>query len=257
MDRSACVKILCSHFAVGTVGARLKGVHVADPDDAVRRFAETLDHLRRLAQTSGPQIARQAEAQVPPIKISPSVLSAWLRGIHVPSDRKTLKFLVSYLESKVGASYQPLGEEAWENLYDQARRAKDANRGGRPTKRHRTFPAGQVNIKVIRPAALRPGARISYNELVEWLKAPIEQGRQPGSRAYPLVGMVDPPIAGGSVTIRLHTNTRYPQGRFDLDDAGQFTGQVFLDDRHPPTTFDLTVLDQHDMPVAQAQMKLA
>lgn len=113
---------------------------------AVQQFAKELTRLYQAARKpsgrppSGRQVAHQAAKEK--IKIGPSSLSAWLRGMSVPRSARTLHFLVAYLGSKTEGGYSPLGSVAWERLRVQAWEASHTNRGGRPPKQGMWPPVG-------------------------------------------------------------------------------------------------------------------
>jgi tetratricopeptide (TPR) repeat protein len=94
--------------------------------------------LRKLHTDAGSPILRQvvhqaAQAKPHSVKFAIQSLSGWLNGKSAPRNERVMRFLIHYL----GELAQSRGHTVhpwnwWKVLYDQARQAGEANRGGRP-----------------------------------------------------------------------------------------------------------------------------
>lgn len=100
---------------------------VTEPSTAAEQFAIELRALHTAAGSPEyRKIVSQAVRQDPPVGLSDSSLSDWLGGKSVPSNPRTLRFLVEFLEPQAAkrAGYQRRGVSWWENLRQRARREK-------------------------------------------------------------------------------------------------------------------------------------
>ena len=82
-------------------------------------------------------VCHQAKAQLPPVRLGTSTLSAWLKGHNVPADPRSVAFLIGYLANlakRRDRSFETHPSGWWDALYKAAVEEKRAGRGrgGRP-----------------------------------------------------------------------------------------------------------------------------
>jgi hypothetical protein len=100
---------------------------VTEPSTAAERFAVDLRALHTAAGSPEyRKIVSQAARQDRPVKLTDSSLSDWLGGKSVPTNPRTLRFLVEFLEPQAAkrAGYQRRGVPWWEDMRQQAQREK-------------------------------------------------------------------------------------------------------------------------------------
>ncbi|MFE0156711.1 tetratricopeptide repeat protein, partial [Nonomuraea sp. NPDC059007] len=116
--------------------------HRAEPESATKRWAAALRALHAAAGAPAPKvIERQAQAQIPSLRVSSSSWNDWTTGKNVPADDRVAAWLIAYLTGQARhhtPSYVPPPASWWKDTRDQAK--KERARGGRPATQH---PDGQ------------------------------------------------------------------------------------------------------------------
>ncbi|MFE7034577.1 tetratricopeptide repeat protein [Streptomyces sp. NPDC057621] len=148
--------------------------------------------------------------QLPPVKISLSSVSGWLKGPAVPSTGEPTRYflaLVHYLQSKAqkaGSDHTPRPPQYWETLLVQARKERDAARGGRPPK----DPADHVPVLAPMTLPLAPagftGRTDEIDQVLRWLQ-PLDGAGEPSEEAATVVVSAVSGMGGvGKTALALH-----------------------------------------------------
>ncbi|MFE3830213.1 tetratricopeptide repeat protein [Streptomyces sp. NPDC059092] len=158
--------------------------------------------------------------QLPPVKISLSSVSGWLKGPAVPSTGEATRYflaLVHYLQSKAqkaGSDHTPRPPQYWETLLVQARKERDAARGGRPPK----DPADHVPVPAPMTLPLAPAGftgRTDEIDQVLWWLQPLDGAGEPSEEAATVVVSAVSGMGGvGKTALALHATQARDRGWF-------------------------------------------
>lgn len=101
---------------------------------AAQAFAAVLDDLHRKAgkPTLG-ALVRLGRRQVPSVSLNTSSLGDWLTGKSLPSNRAAVRFLFNHLTALARKVDPSVPTISWVKLWEEARKEKQALRGGRPS----------------------------------------------------------------------------------------------------------------------------
>lgn len=102
---------------------------------AAQEFAGVLGDLHQKAgRPTLNALVRAGRQQVPAISLNTSSLGDWLKGGSVPSNRAAVGFLFGHLTALARKADAPVPDVSWVKLWEEARREKQALRGGRPSR---------------------------------------------------------------------------------------------------------------------------
>ena len=101
-----------------------------------------------------------------------------------------------------------------------------------------------LKLKILIPEGLDVSrANNSFQKLRDWQGDPVRQGENKGSGEYPIKEQVlsKTNTLDLSVKVWIDTNQPWPQGEYDVEPDGTFSGHVYLDRSRPPMIlrFDL------------------
>ncbi|MGW6217859.1 hypothetical protein [Streptomyces sp. NPDC055109] len=148
--------------------------------------------------------------QLPPVTVSLSSVSGWLNGPAVPKEGESTGYflaLVNDLQSKAkeaGSDYAPRSPQYWEWLLVEARKERNAARGGRPSKGSADHvPVPAPTTLPLAPAGFT-GRTEEIDQVLRWLQPPHGSG-EPGEEAAAVVVSAVSGMGGvGKTALALH-----------------------------------------------------
>ncbi|WP_333778148.1 tetratricopeptide repeat protein [Streptomyces sp. IBSBF 3136] len=175
------------------------------------RLRAELDALYKAA--GSPTLASMASLgarQLPPVKVSLSSIAGWLKGPAVPSAGAYTRYflaLVHDLQSnakEAESDYAPQSPQYWETLLVQARKERNAARGGRPPSAPANHVLAPAPMTLPQAPAVFTGRADEINQVLEWLQPQDGAGEQSEEAAAIVVSSVSGMGGVGKTALALH-----------------------------------------------------
>lgn len=97
---------------------------------------------------------------------------------------------------------------------------------------------GKMRLTFTEPA-LAVNGTARYSNLEKWLSNPLDS-KNPTS--FPVRGRVSPSPIGAEMRIRMRTDQWYDQSVSFIDGSGYFSGTVYINERRPQASMELTIV---------------